>query len=83
MVKERWNSTEEAPSGGELKKAADVSPVLANGISKALSFLCGGSISSQKGLYVCELDHAALKSSLSLAGKAFKDELMQGFGKAP
>lgn len=68
---------------GELKKAADVSPELANGISKALSFLGGGSITSQKGLYVCELDHAALKASLLVAGKAFNDEIVQAFGKAP
>ena len=68
---------------GEVKKAADVSPEFANGLSKALSYIGGGSISSQKGLYVCDLDQAALKKSLLTAGTAFNDELVRGFGPVP
>ncbi len=64
---------------GEIKKAADVSPELANGLSKALSLFAGGAITSKKGLYVCELDQAALTASLLLAGKAFNDEIVKGF----
>lgn len=60
---------------GDIKKAADVSPRFANGLSAALSLIGGGAISSKKGLYVCELETDALKASLLSAGKAFNDEI--------
>ncbi|WP_438483148.1 hypothetical protein [Oleiharenicola lentus] len=67
---------------GEIKKAADVSPKVANALSEALSFLGpGGSINASKGLYIAELDEAALKANLLLAGKAFNDEIIKGLGK--
>lgn len=66
---------------GEIKKAADASPKVANALSAALSILGpGGSISSSKGLYVAELDEAALKANLLLAGQAFNDEVVKGLG---
>ncbi|ATC62832.1 hypothetical protein CMV30_01995 [Nibricoccus aquaticus] len=69
---------------GEIKKAADVSPQLANAISEALTFLGNaGAISSNKGLYICDVDQAALKTSILLAGKIFNDEIVKGLGKAP
>lgn len=67
---------------GEIKKAADVSPALANGISKALSLIAGGAINSKKGLYVCELDQPAMNASLLLAGKTFNDEIVKGLAAA-
>lgn len=69
---------------GEIKKAADVSPQVANAISEALTFLGNaGSISSNKGLYICEVDQPALKTSILLAGKTFNDEIVKGLGKVP
>lgn len=67
---------------GEIKKMADASPHLANGISQALSLIAGGAISSKKGLYLCELDHEALKANLLLAGKTFNDEIVRGIASA-
>jgi hypothetical protein len=66
---------------GEVKKAADVSPGLANGLSAALGMATGlGSISSKKGLYVCDVDQPALKEALLVAGKAFNDEIVKAMG---
>jgi hypothetical protein len=66
---------------GEVKKAADVSPGLANGLSAALGMATGlGSISSKKGLYVCDVDQPAMKEALLVAGRAFNDEIVKAMG---
>ncbi|HYP18401.1 MAG TPA: hypothetical protein VEQ65_14410, partial [Opitutus sp.] len=60
----------------------DASPQFANNLSKALSYIGGGSINASKGLYVCELDQTALRASLLAAGKAFNDEVVRGLSSA-
>jgi len=62
---------------GEIKPITDASPELANGLSKALSFIAGGEISAKKGVSVCEVDQAALNASLLNAGKVFNDEVVK------